>query len=174
MTKKREKGTQKLFFLLLLIVAIGYGAYYFYSALSDNNSVKIYFFSKDGHLVPVQRHVDEKQDKLEVSSRELVKGPNDNERASGMFSQIPKNANVISTTMTQGTIAVNFSRQLGMYDGGASNVRYLLSQIVYTFTELRGIKKVQILINGEEAPTLGSEGLIIDKPLSREDVSSKI
>jgi len=47
----------------------------------------------------------------------------------------------------------------------------MIGQIVYTITEVPGIKKVWIKMEGEKELVLGGEGLVIDRPLSREDIS---
>ena len=46
-----------------------------------------------------------------------------------------------------------------------------LKQIVFTATEYSDIEKIQFLINGEIRTYLGGDGVVIGKPLSRDDFS---
>ena len=71
----------------------------------------------------------------------------------------------------QGSMAViTFNDEIENYGGGSNRVQDLVAQIVYTFTEVPGVNKVKILVGKRESVILGSEGFVIDHPLTREDV----
>jgi hypothetical protein len=52
---------------------------------------------------------------------------------------------------------------------GAAQVQALVQQLVYVITEEPGIRKAQIVEKGKNSATI--DGLVVDKPLSREDVT---
>ncbi len=129
------------------------------------------FFFKDGKLGFVCREIPEKADIYYFTANELIKGPTTAEKSSGYYSQIPKGTKILTLSRSQGTLKADFSRELQMCGGGTAKVEAILSQIVRTFTDLPGINNVQILVEGKKEVVLGSEGFIIDKPLSRKDVT---
>jgi len=131
--------------------------------------IKIYFLRGE-KLVAAERALPEGADPLLVAARELVRGPNEAEKAEGLFSEIPAKALIIKIEKRDQIAVVSFNKALKKYGGGSARVQGLIAQIVYTFTEMPGIEKVQILIENEPEVILGGEGFLIDKPLSREDV----
>lgn len=58
----------------------------------------------------------------------------------------------------------------GWGTAGSAGTRAFVQQIVYTASEEPGVRRVLITENGGQA-TIGGEGLVIDGPASREDVS---
>jgi hypothetical protein len=50
-------------------------------------------------------------------------------------------------------------------------VRALLQQIVYTAAEEPGLRRVLVTQNGGQRAVIGGEGLVVDRPVTREDVS---
>jgi len=131
-------------------------------------SVKIYFF-KDGKLAYVKRPIEKNAEPLSVAFTGLLKGPTQKEIRSGYFSEIPKNTKITEIIKNGTLIELTFSKELANYGGGSARVLGLVTQIVYTFTEIKGINKVKINIEDKDEVVLGGEGLVIDKPLGRED-----
>ncbi len=173
MAKKRRSSGKKIGILFLIVAAmVGVASYYFYMA--DKDSAKVFFFKKDGTLDFVKRHVPNDAKLISFVADELLAGPSVSEKESGYFSLIPKSVKILTATKEKDQIILNFSKEIGLNGAGSTRVDRRLSQIVYTFTEISGVKYVQILVDGEEGAPLGDEGFIIEKPLSRTDVSSKI
>lgn len=137
---------------------------------SAKAAINIYFF-KNGTLTSVERNISSREDPADAAVKHLLKGPNVIEKTKGYFSEIPKTTRIKNVVRDGDMLKVNFSKGLEQYGGGTARVQALVSQIVYTMTEIKGVKKVQILIDGKKEVSLGSEGYIIDRPLSRDDVS---
>ena len=161
---------RKAVYFLLLIAAIALLGYW--AANNDGyqtTKVKV-FFAKNGSVLPVSRDTSSSQLPENEALSQLLKGPSDQEKQEGFFTEIPKNTKGTIISNKSGIITVNFSDELGQYGGGTARVQALLSQIVFTLTEIRGINKVKILVSGKEGIALGSEGFAIEKPLSKKDI----
>lgn len=165
---KGKKGPGVWFWAaVVLALAVALGIYL--NILPSTPSLKIYFL-KGEKLQAVARSLAEGEDPIKAAARELMRGPNLKERNSGIFTEIPKKAKILKGAKENGILAVNFNQELSRYGGGSARVQGLIAQIVYTFTEIPGITKVRILVEGKGEVVLGGEGLVVDKPLSREDV----
>ena len=161
---------RKTIYFLLLIIVIAFLGFW----VANNNGyqktkVKV-FFAKNGSVLPVSRDISSAQLPEKEALSQLLEGPNKQEVRNGFFTEIPKNTKGSVISNTNGVITVNFSDELGQYGGGTARVRALLSQIILTLTEIRGINKVKILVSGKEGIALGSEGFAIEKPLSKKDI----
>ena len=161
---------RKAVYLLLLIIAIALLGYWAANNGGDQRTKVKVFFAKNGSVLPISRDISASQLPEIEALAQLLNGPSDQEKAEGYFTEIPKNTKGSVVSNKNGVIAVNFSDELGQYGGGTARVQALLSQIVFTLTEIRGIKKVKILVSGKEGIALGSEGFAIEKPLSKKDI----
>lgn len=153
--------------ILVIIIAIGVMGYLFWPKANDG-SVALYFL-KDSSIEKTYRNVGKVNVNPERAIKELVRGPKV-DKLLGYFTEIPDGTKVLNVNIEDSTAYVNFSRQLGAYGGGASRVRALVAQVVYTLTEFPEVTKVRILVNGSKNVVLGSEGYEISAPLSRQDV----
>ncbi|MCL4514045.1 MAG: GerMN domain-containing protein [Firmicutes bacterium] len=125
-------------------------------------TVKIYFYSpnkapnKDQiKLVPVNRPITKpagSADGLRLAFEELLKGPTAPEAKSGHYSAIPPNTRLRSARIENNVAVLDFNRQIER-TGGTAAVSAMLDQIAYTATEQPGIKKVRLLVEGEQAGT---------------------
>lgn len=165
---KAKKGPGLLWWALAVAALAAALGYYFFN-LPQPPSVTVYFL-KGEELQAVVRPLGEGEDPAKAAARELMRGPNFKETNSGIFSEIPRKAKVLKISKENGILAVDFNRELARYGGGSARAQGLIAQIVYTFTEIPGVSKVRILVAGKGEVVLGGEGLVIDKPLSREDV----
>jgi len=161
---------RKILWAVLIIGIVAMAAVIMQSIEQQGKQVKIYFF-KAGKLIYEKRTPAQKADLYYFTIEQLLQGPTADEKVKGVYSQIPEGTKVRVAYKQNDTVNVDFTKDLEMYGGGTSKVYGSLAQIVYTLTSLQGIKQVQILINGRREISLGSEGLIIDKPLTRKDVS---
>jgi len=162
--------------LVVLFVIVIIGALYYLNLpetkTARNPGIKIYFI-KGEKLEQVSRAVSEETNPLEAAAAELMRGPNDMEKQSGIFSEIPSRAKIIKIGKEDGTAAVTFNEEIENYGGGSARVQGLVAQIVYTFTEIPGVKKVKILVGNKTEVVLGGEGFVIDRPLSRDDLNAR-
>ncbi len=94
---------------------------------------------------------------------ELIKGP----ESGNHFATIPAGTRLLSAYELGDILVVDFTRELqANHPGGSAGELVTIYSIVNTVAEnLRGIKKVQILIEGEETETLAGH-LDIRRPLS--------
>jgi spore germination protein GerM len=141
---------------------------YFYFASGKINTIKVYFFRRE-KMVAVERALRPDQSPLRQALLSLLAGPNQKEREQGIITQFPFGVKVLGIALKNGIATVNLSARINAYGGGATRVRGMIAQVVYTVTELPGIEKVWIWVEGKSEVTLGSEGLVLDKPLRRND-----
>ena len=168
----RKKNFKRKLLIAALIIVIAAFLLYFYFAASQQPSVKIYFI-KDGKLAPVSRTLAASQDAIALAVNDLLRGPNSHEQKAGYFSEIPEGAKILEISQDGAVLNIKFSPELEKYGGGSARVFGLIGQIVYTFTEIKGIEKIRILIDNKNEVVLGSEGFVIDKPLSRQDLEPR-
>ena len=158
---------------LMLVAAAALGLWLAYLLIGTGReapAVKIYFYQRDT-LTAFSRPLSPDQAPLAQALAALLAGPNEPERAAGVKTTIPPGTRAINYKTNGGTAIITFNRRLEDYGGGSSRVEGMIGQIVYTITEVPGIKKVWIKMEGEKELVLGGEGLVIDRPLSREDIS---
>lgn len=169
MKNKRIRTGNTLIYVLGLTILILGVIWLFGEYGSSPRKVKIYFF-KDHRIAFVPRTVPEKASPLYYTARQLLQGPSAAEIRSGYFTQIPKGTDIRTISREDRVVRADFTKDLEMNGGGTSKVRGIIAQIVYTFTSIRGVKSVQVTVNGRKDLALGNEGYVIDKPLSRDDV----
>ncbi len=110
--------------------------------------VQLYFPSQTGRLlVPITRAVFSDADPT-TAMVELAKGP---QADSGLERALPQNVGIRSVTMKDGVVTVDFSKEfktaLDASDGGQQTIRAIL----FTCSQFPGVKKVQVLVEGEPA-----------------------
>jgi germination protein M len=136
------------------------------SNFEDAQLVTLYFCTAlgDNHIfyVPVSRVVAGNDDIFKVTIEELLKGP----RPGGfLFSELPAGTELRSFTLNEGTLLVNFSSELLNYKGGLSGEKNIYAQIVLTLTEIPGVERVQLLVEGKKI--ILNYGTSFQEPLSR-------
>lgn len=137
--------------------------------LVSTSTIKVYFL-KDEKLIAVNRQIVENSSLL-TAAKALTAGPTTDEKSKGIFTEIPAQAKILNISRQSDMAVVDFNSALESYGGGATRVQALIGQIVYSFTELPGISKVKITVEGADEVILGGEGFVIDKPLSRDDLN---
>lgn len=101
----------------------------------------------------------------------LLGSPNREELNAGLLNLIPDGTRLLSARVQNGVAELNFSEEFRFNPMGVEGLIAQLKQIVYTTTEFSTVQAVQILIGGQSVTYLGSEGLRIDRPLSRDSFS---
>jgi spore germination protein GerM len=115
------------------------------------------------HVLPVEKEItldDSNKTLAQLAIEELQKQPDDEK----LDTQL-KLFTINSVKAEGDTAIVDFSSE-GL-NGGSLQERLVLSQLLYTLTELEGINKVQILIDGQVAESLMGH-FMIDEPLTLE------
>lgn len=167
----KVSGKKKTIFIvvLLLLSAVLLGLFLGRALVPASNKINVYFL-KDGSLSAVER-VPGKRATFAVVSEALNNGPTTEEKAAGFYTEIPDGAKILSVQKKGEMAVVDFNSKLETYGGGATRIQALIGQIVYSFTEISGIEEVKITVNGKDEVILGGEGYVIDKPLSRSDLT---
>lgn len=98
----------------------------------------------------------------------LMKGPTDEEKAHGIFTEIPSEARLISVKMNEAdnSIIINLTQEFGE-GGGTQSIQARLNQIVKTVNIYAGPLPVYLYLDGKKAQYLGGEGIYIEQPINR-------
>ncbi len=95
---------------------------------------------------------------------ELIKGPGD----PTLKPTFPKEARVLSVQTRDGVTYVNFNKETQTrHSGGSAGEAMTLGSLVLTLTELPGVQRVQVLVEGQKQDTLAGHW-DITQPLERE------
>lgn len=152
--------------ILLLIIA----AIFLAGCSVPSKAVKIYFFDKDGNMIYVERERPTIEIPLVIAIDQLMAGPNDQESAKGITSEIPQGTRARNVDIEGDTAIIDMNSTLHNYTGNATDVKRLLAQIVFTATDVKGVKQVILKLQGSDQFTIGSENYLIDHPLTKDDV----
>lgn len=89
----------------------------------------------------------------------------------GLTSAFPIRATLASVKIAGDLVTVDYTAPGGDWGlSGSARVRALVQQIVYTAAEEPGLRRVLITQNGGQRAVIGGEGLVVDRPVTREDV----
>ncbi|MBR2068816.1 MAG: GerMN domain-containing protein [Candidatus Gastranaerophilales bacterium] len=122
-----------------------------------------FFYSSTGKLIPVKREFSVKQS-LENTIDMLLKGPTITESRQGIYSEIPKNVDLISVNQGQDSIIVNLTSAFGQ-GGGSQSIENRLKQLSKTIKNRYKDKKIYLYIDNKEVEYLGGEGVYVKQPL---------
>jgi spore germination protein GerM len=161
------------YYLALAIAALGLLMVFAWLSRPQDKGPQVrVFFYKGEKLVAVERPADPGQSPLRQAAEALLAGPSERERGEGLTTMIPAGVKAIRSK-TDGPVAIiDLSRQLEEYGGGSTRVEGIVAQLVYTATELPGIDRAWLWVEGQRSVVLGGEGLVLDRPLSRQDVKN--
>lgn len=110
--------------------------------------INLYFVDKDSHKISAEkRHVEFLKNKTlaQVAVEELLKGP----EHSNLETLIPIGTRLLGLDIKDNIVTVNFSEQLLNLANNISK-EYIIVPIVNTLTDISGIERVHILVNGKE------------------------
>ncbi len=134
----------------------------------DTQQVILYFCHVMGDdrvfYIPVTRIVPGGEDNARAAVEELLAGPRHD---SGFFSEIPPGTALKEIALEKDLVVADFSRDILNYRGGIAGEEHLFRQIIFTLAAIPGVKRVQVLIEGEAI--MLPYGLSLKEPV---DVSS--
>lgn len=120
------------------------------------------YLQSETRLVTIEKDRETEQLPAAVIN-ELIAGPKD----SNLYRTIPPEAKLLGIEIKDGIAYVNFSEELRTrHWGGSTGEAMTMGSIVNSLTELNGIEKVLVLINGETQETLVGH-LDISQPSGR-------
>ncbi|MFA5113262.1 MAG: GerMN domain-containing protein [Candidatus Margulisiibacteriota bacterium] len=172
MARKRPKKIPLSLLLASFVFAtiILAALYYCSSAPQPKQPTVTIYLTKGDRLAAAERPLAKNDDRLGRAIAALLAGPTAAEKAGGLTTLIPGGTRVLHHRVKDGVAIVDFNRQLEDYGGGSARIEGIIAQIVYTATEVPGVKKVWVRIEGNKEVVLGGEGLVLDKPLGRADL----
>ena len=166
--KLTRKARRARFFGLMAGAVALAAAFIAYPALVKEKTplIRVYFL-KGEKLFAVERKLAANEAPLTKAIAELLAGPSQEEQGQGIFTELPAGTRCLGIKV-KGRIAIlNFNRKIGEFNGGAARLRGMIAQIIYTATEVAGIDRSWIWVEGQKEVVLGGEGLVLDQPLSR-------
>ncbi len=136
-------------------------------------SIKLFFMAinSDGSVTrkEVSRQMKKTSSPLVDSINALIAGPSVEEEAAGCRTLVSNGTQLIGASVSNSVATLNFSTEFEFNQYGIEGTRGQLQQIVYTATAFPTVESVQFLIDGEKRDYLGSEGVWIGTPLSRDN-----
>lgn len=134
--------------------------------------ITVYLIQRTGsttQLVPVSREVEDPSrpgERIEV----LLQPTTEGEKALGLTSSIPADTVLLGTPELDAErqeLTLDFSEELFSVEG--SELSQAFAQIVWTVTELEGVRRVRFLIEGEPQRALDADGVEQDGAVSTAD-----
>ena len=123
-------------------------------------------------LVAVLREVPKTKAVATAAMNALLEGPTADESAGRVItSAVPAGTQVLGLSIADGVATVDLSSEFEA-GGGSASVLNRLGQVVYTLTQFPTVKSVIFKIEGETVTVFGSEGIVLDGPVSRKTYES--
>lgn len=126
------------------------------STKAEKREIKLYFADEDADTLASEKRsvklgAGASADATRILA-ELIRGP----QSAGLFPTIPADTRLLDAYKLGDTLVLDFTRELqSNHPGGSSGELLTVYSIVNTMTEnMYGIKKVQILLEGQEIETL--------------------
>ncbi len=141
-------------------------------AVVQQRTVQVYWLKDDGTrttLAPASVSVesgDRPEEILKAAFEALLLGPSDNT----VGSTIPRDTTLRSVEVEEDGVHVDLSSSFTQ-GGGSASMTGRLAQVVYTATTLEPDANVWITVEGKPLEVLGGEGVLVNQPTSRADVS---
>lgn len=132
--------------------------------------VNIFFIGQNENHEEVYKAVKREYDsdidgsKLKFAINSLVAGPKANERAKGVYTEIPAGTNVLSIKELPDKAIINLSSEFET-GGGTDGLYKRLYQLIKTAKRNSEVP-VYLYIEGERADVIGGEGIMLSQPLS--------
>ncbi len=129
---------------------------------------------QDGSVkpVPVTRTIKFKDSPITRTIESLITGPTVNERHSGITSFIPDETELISASIQNGHLTLNFSSKFEENYSGREAILLELSQVILTSFNFTQVTKLSILIEGKRKRYITGEGIPLKEVYTKQDLSS--
>lgn len=132
--------------------------------------VNVFFIGQNSNKEEVYKAINREYDetvngsKIKFAVKSLIDGPNANEKAKGIYSEIPATTKLISINETQAEVIINLNSAFEQ-GGGTESIYKRLYQLIKTAKQ-NTTKPVYLYIDGNKAEVIGGEGIMINQPLS--------
>lgn len=141
------------------------------SPVEGTTVIRAYFYFNSipgsSGLVPVLREVPSTKAVATASIAALIDGPTENE-SGAMSSALPGGSRLLGLSIKNGVATVDLSSEFES-GGGSASAMIRLGQVVYTLTQFPTVQSVLFQIEGRQVTVFGSEGIVLDGPVARDD-----
>lgn len=142
----------------------------------EDQYVNIYFIGKNENNEEVykavkrvyNKEVDGSQIRFAINA--LIKGPKPEERAKGVYTEIPSDSEVINISELSDKVVVNLNSAY-VTGGGTDSLYKRLYQLIKT-AKLNSKLPVYLFIDGQRADVVGGEGIMLSQPLSNSSLEN--
>lgn len=142
----------------------------------EEQYVNIYFIGKNENNEEVykavkrvyNKEIDGSQIRFAVNA--LIKGPKKEERAKGVYTEIPSDSEVINISELSDKVVVNLNSAY-VTGGGTDSLYKRLYQLIKT-AKLNSKLPVYLFIDGQRADVVGGEGIMLSQPLSNSSLEN--
>lgn len=136
-------------------------------AVEPRAQLTLYFADRNAQgVVAERREVKKSRSNPEGALEELIKGP---AKDSELARTIPLGTRLLGVKLAGGVATVDFSEELSTgHWGGSAGETITVYSIVNTLTEFRQVRRVRILIDGEEVESLAGH-IDLGAPLERNE-----
>ena len=138
--------------------------------LPTEKTVQIYWLKDEGDRIKLAQQPIELQSGdqstvvLESALKHLLKGT----KNPSLISTLPQTTQLRSITIQGNKIDVDLSQEFTS-GGGSASMTGRVAQILYTSTTLEPNAQVWLSVEGKPLEVLGGEGLMLDRPLTRQN-----
>lgn len=132
--------------------------------------VNIYFIGQNANKEEVYKAVNREYDKdvdgskIKFAIQSLIAGPKQNEKAKGVYSEIPQGTRILSINESSDKVVINLNSTFEQ-GGGTESIYKRLNQIIKT-AKMNTDKPVYLYLDGNKAEVIGGEGIMITQPLN--------
>jgi hypothetical protein len=138
----------------------------------STTTVRAYFYlggePGTAGLVPVPREV-AGGDPIVAALNAMLAGPSTDEASlTTISSAIPVGSRLLGLTVADRVATVDLSSEFES-GGGSASTLIRLGQVVFTLTQFPSVQSVVFKIGGQKVTVFGSEGLVLDGPVGRDD-----
>ena len=142
----------------------------------EDQYVNIYFIGKNENNEEVYKAVKRVYNKeidgsqIRFAVNELIKGPKQEERVKGVYTEIPSDSEVINISELSDKVIVNLNSAY-VTGGGTDSLYKRLYQLIKT-VKLNSKLPVYLFIDGQRADVVGGEGIMLSQPLSNSSLEN--
>lgn len=142
----------------------------------EEQYVNIYFIGKNENNEEVYKAVKRVYNKdidgsqIRFAVNALIKGPKPEERAKGVYTEIPSDSEVINISELSDKVVVNLNSAY-VTGGGTDSLYKRLYQLIKT-AKLNSKLPVYLFIDGQRADVVGGEGIMLSQPLSNSSLEN--
>lgn len=136
--------------------------------MTSNTLETIYLLDSNNYVARTSITTSNKSDEEKVKDLIeglIVDGKKNDVIPNGFRSIIPPDTSILDITLSEGILTINFSKEL--LNIKEEYEEKMLEAIIYTLTSIKGIDKVEILVEGEKLTKLPNSGKILPTYLDK-------